>query len=279
MPIFIIIIIVVVLALVYDLFNGMNDCANAIATTISTRALPPWAAVLLAATFEVVGALITTEVAKTIGKGIVDPTLIGPDVLVFALAGAIVWAAVCTWFGLPISITHCLVGGIAGAAAIGYGFGILNMQGLGKILIAMVLSPFLGFAIGYVVMLVSLWISRRAKPGNANRNFRIMQILSATFMAFTHGMNDTQNAMGIITAMLIIAGAISSFVVPLWVILACGLAMGLGTAIGGWRVIKTMGHKVAKLEPIHGFSAETAAAVVIGANSLLGLPISTTHIA
>jgi PiT family inorganic phosphate transporter len=213
------------------------------------------------------------------GKGIVDPTLIGPDVLVFALTGAIVWAAVCTWFGLPISITHCLVGGIAGAAAVGYGFGILNLHGLGKILIAMVLSPFLGFAIGYVVMLISLWVSRRAKPGNANRNFRLMQILSATFMAFTHGMNDTQNAMGIITAMLIIAGAISSFVVPLWVILACGLAMGLGTAVGGWRVIKTMGHKVAKLDPIHGFSAETAAAVVIGANSLLGLPISTTHIA
>lgn len=279
MPIIVSVIAVVIMALVYDFYNGMNDCANAIATTVSTKALPPWAAILLAAVFNVLGAFVTTEVAKTMGKGIIDPALISPEVILFALIGATVWAAICTRFGLPISITHCMVGGLAGAGVVGYGFGVLIIPGITKVLIAMVLSPIVGFIFGYVVMLAALWISRKAKPTAANKTYRLLQILSAIMMAFTHGMNDTQNAMGIITAMLVIVGALSAFIVPTWVILACGLAMGLGTAIGGWRVIKTMGHKMVKLDPIHGFAAETSAAAVIGINSVMGLPISTTHIA
>jgi PiT family inorganic phosphate transporter len=270
--------VVIIIALIYDFFNGVNDCANAIATTVSTRALPPWAAVLMAGGFNVLGAFVTTAVAKTMGKGIVDPNAVGMDVVVFALLGATVWTAVCTKYGIPISITHSLVGGLMGAALIAAGPEVLKPEGLIKVFLAMVLSPVAGFAAGYVIMVGMLWAARRATPTGANKFFRTTQILSAAFMAFTHGMNDTQNAMGVITAALFIGGFIATFEVPKLVILTCGLAMGLGTAIGGWRVIKTMGTKVVKLEPIHGFSAETAAAAVIGVNSVLGMPISTTHV-
>jgi PiT family inorganic phosphate transporter len=270
--------IVIIIALIYDFFNGVNDCANAIATTVSTRALPPWAAVLMAGGFNVLGAFVTTAVAKTMGKGIVDPTAIGMDVVVFALLGATIWTAVCTKYGVPISITHSLVGGLMGAAIIAAGPEVLKLQGLIKVFLAMVLSPIAGFLAGYVIMVAMLWAARRATPAGANKFFRTTQIFSAAFMAFTHGMNDTQNAMGVITAALFIGGFIATFEVPKLVILACGLAMGLGTAIGGWRVIRTMGTRVVKLEPIHGFSAETAAAAVIGVNSFLGVPISTTHV-
>jgi PiT family inorganic phosphate transporter len=270
--------IVILIALIYDFFNGVNDCANAIATTVSTRALPPWAAVLMAGGFDIIGAFVTTAVAKTMGKGIVDPNAIGMDVVVFALLGATMWTAVCTRYGIPISITHSLVGGLMGAALVAAGPAVLKPEGLIKVFLAMVLSPVAGFITGYLIMVLMLWLARRATPTGANRFFRTTQIFSAAFMAFTHGMNDTQNAMGIITAALFIGGFIATFEVPKLVILACGLAMGLGTAIGGWRVIKTMGSKVVKLEPVHGFSAETAAAIVIGINSFLGMPISTTHV-
>jgi PiT family inorganic phosphate transporter len=270
--------IVIIIALIYDFFNGVNDCANAIATTVSTRALPPWAAVLMAGGFNIFGAFVTTAVAKTMGKGIVDPSAIGMDVVVFALLGATVWTALCTRYGIPISITHSLVGGLMGAALIAAGPAVLKPEGLIKVFLAMILSPIAGFVIGYGIMVVMLWAAKRATPVGANKFFRTTQIFSAAFMAFTHGMNDTQNAMGVITAALFIGGYIATLEVPKLVILTCGLAMGLGTAIGGWRVIKTMGSRVVKLEPVHGFSAETAAAAVIGINSFLGMPISTTHV-
>ncbi len=273
-----IIIIIILLAWLYDFFNGMNDCANAIATTVSTRALSPISAVLLAAVLNVVGALITTEVAKTIGKGIVDPKLIGSEVVISALIGAIIWVAFCTYYGIPISITHSLVGGIMGAVIIAKGFSALKLGGLKKVFYAMILSPLAGFLIGFIFMLVIIWLSKDIAPNKANKFFRLCQIFSASAVAVSHGANDAQNAMGIITMALVVGGFINTFHVPLWVILGSALFMGLGTFMGGWKVIKTLGQRVVKLEPVHGFSAETSSAMVILFNSFIGAPISTTHV-
>jgi PiT family inorganic phosphate transporter len=270
--------VVFVLASVYNFVNGVNDCANAIATTVSTRALKPWQAVLMAAAFNTLGAFLTTEVAKTIGKGIVNPADITLWILIFALAGATIWSAVCSYLGIPISVTHAMVGGLMGAAAVAYGVDTWRLAGIRKVLIAMVLSPIAGFVIGYFFMILVLWLSRRAIPRVANRFFRVSQVLSAAAMAFSHGANDTQNAMGVITAGLVIAGYQSTFHVPVWVILSSALFMGLGTQLGGWRIIKTMGSRMVRLQPAHGFAAETASALVIFVNSWLGAPISTTQV-
>jgi PiT family inorganic phosphate transporter len=270
--------VVFVLASAYNFVNGVNDCANAIATTVSTRALKPLQAVLLAAVFNTLGAFLTTAVAKTIGKGIVDPAAITLWILIFALIGATVWSAACSYLGIPISITHAMVGGLMGAAAAAYGVGAWQGNGIRKVLIAMILSPIAGFVIGYFFMVAVLWLSRRAVPYKAHKFFRVSQVFSAAAMAFTHGANDTQNAMGVMTAGLVIAGFQSDFHVPVWVILVSALFMGLGTQIGGWRIIKTMGSRMVRLQPSHGFSAETASALVIFVNSWLGAPISTTQV-
>ncbi len=275
---FILVGVIIGLAWTYDFVNGVNDCANAIATTVSTRALKPYQAVLMAAFFNTLGAFLTTAVARTIGKGIVDPADINLWILVFALAGAIVWSASCSYLGIPISITHAMVGGLMGAAAAAFGFDTWQWAGIRKVLIAMLISPVAGFVIGYVFMVVVLWLSRRAVPRKAHRFFRVSQIFSAAAMAFTHGSNDTQNAMGVITAALVIAGLQSDFRVPVWVILGSALFMGLGTQIGGWRIIRTMGSRMVHLQPSHGFSAETSSALVIFVNSWLGAPISTTQV-
>ena len=270
--------VVFALASAYNFVNGANDCANAIATTVSTRALKPFQAVLMAAVFNTLGAFVTTAVARTIGKGIVDPADITLWILIFALIGAIVWSATCSYLAIPISVTHAMVGGLMGAAAAAYGIGTWQWDGIRKILIAMVLSPIAGFVVGYFFMVVVLWLSRRAVPQKAHKFFRISQIFSAAGMAFSHGANDTQNAMGVMTAGLVIAGFQSDFHVPVWIILASALVMGLGTQIGGWRIVKTMGSRMVRLQPVHGFSAETASALVIFVNSWLGAPISTTQV-
>ncbi len=271
-------IVVVALAWTYDFFNGMNDAANAIATTVSTRALTPRQAILLARTMNILGAFLTTQVAKTMGKGVVDPSSMDQLVVIASLVGASGWSAVCTFLGIPISITHALVGGIIGSAIIGKGFGVLRLAGIKKIVIAMILSPLAGFLLGFILMVILYWLLRNVIPSKVNRTFRFGQIASAAFMAFSHGSNDTQNAMGIITAALMVGGFIKVFHVPIWVIIGSALFMGIGTSIGGWKVIKTMGVKMVKLKPVHGFTAEVSASVAIIIATLLGAPISTTHV-
>lgn len=272
------IVIVVLLAWTYDFFNGMNDAANAIATSVSTRALSPRQAVVLARTLNFLGAFLTTEVAKTIGRGIVRPEFLTQPLVLAALIGASAWAGICTWLGLPISITHSLVGGLIGAGWAAAGTRALNFAGLFKIGYAMVVSPVGGFLGGFALMLAAYWAFRRVLPTVVTRVFRYGQILTASYVAFAHGANDTQNAMGIITAALLAAGFIKEFHVPLWVMIGSATFMGIGTSFGGWRVIRTMGMRMVKLQPVQGFSAEASAATVILGATLLGLPISTTHV-
>ncbi|HEY4643668.1 MAG TPA: inorganic phosphate transporter [Bacteroidota bacterium] len=270
--------IIVLLAWAYDFVNGMNDCANAIATTVSTRALSPRQAIFLAFAFNVLGAFVSTEVAKTIGKGILNPEIIDYPIIVSSLVGAIIWAGFCTHYGIPISITHSLVGGLIGAGIAAKGIWALEAAGIKKVLIAMVVSPVAGFVVGYILLVAIFWMSRALRPEAASSYFRKFQVVSAAFMALSHGANDTQNAMGVVTAALLAGGFIHSFEVPPWVVLGSGIFMGLGTYFGGWKVIKTLGMKMVKLRPVHGFSAETASALVILGNTLVGAPISTTHV-
>ena len=271
-------IIVISLAWSYDFYNGMNDAANAIATTVSTRALTPRQAIILARTMNVLGAFLTTEVAKTIGKGVVDPGSIDQLVVISALAGAIGWSALCTYLGIPISITHALVGGLMGAAIIAKGFAVIHYAGIQKIVIAMVLSPLAGFLAGFILMVMIYWLFRKALPEKVNKGFKYGQIVSAALMSLSHGSNDTQNAMGMITAALLVGGFIDSFQVPVWVILGSAIFMGLGTSFGGWKIIRTMGMRLVKLKPVHGFTAEFSAAAAIMISTLLGAPVSTTHV-
>jgi len=273
-----ILIVIIVIALLFEISNGWNDAANAIATVVSTRVLTPLQAVIIAALMEAAGALISTAVAKTIGKGIVDPAAITETVLVAALMAGFIWNGTMTFLGLPVSASHALIGSIMGAGLAAGGMDVLNLAGLKKIFIALLTSPILGLFIGYFVMKVILKLFGRLSPGIINRYFGRLQIFSSAFMAFSHGSNDAQKVMGVITLALFSYKFIPSLEVPLWVILLCAAAMGTGTAMGGWRVIKTLGHKMLKLEPVHGFAAETSAtAIILGASSL-GLPVSTTHV-
>ena len=274
----IMVIIIIVLAWIYDFYNGANDCANSIATTVSTRVLSPFKAVVLAAVLNFAGAFITTEVAKTIGKGIVSAEFITPALVMSATIGAVIWAAFATHRGIPVSISHCIVGGLIGAGLAGHGWQAINWVKMKSIIIGMVTSPVGGFILGFVLLLALMHIFRNWRPARANFLFGKAQLLSASFMALTHGMNDAQNAMGIITAALLAGGFIGAFEVPVWVIFGSAFFMGLGTLYGGSKVIRTMGMKLAKIKPIHGFSAETASSAVIFLASMLGIPISTTHV-
>lgn len=280
MPEGILLALLIVTALAFDFVNGFHDAANAIATTISTRALSPYQAILLSRTLNFVGALSGTLVAYTIGKGVVNlsNTPQSLRVLIAALAGAILWNILTWYFGLPSSSTHALVGGLLGAGILAQGFGVIVWTGIRKVLAAMILSPLAGFLAGLLSIVATFWIFRRLHPEKANRLFRWLQIASASFMSFSHGLNDAQNAMGIITAGLLSLGLLAHFEVPLWAKLSCALAMGLGTSFGGWRIIKTMGMKVVDLRPVHGFAAETSAGGVIALMSYFGAPISTTHV-
>jgi len=280
-------VLIVFLALLYDFLNGANDSANAIATVIATKALTPLKALALASIFNLAGAFVVTAVARTIGKGIVSlPDLereIALMVLIGGLLGAIIWTAICTWLGIPISVTHSLVGGLLGAGIAAGGFEIIQWTVLtNKVFIAIAFGPFIGFVAGAFIFIVTNWVLYvffKKTPTTATEGvFRKLQIISSSFMAFSHGMNDTQSAMGVITAALVVGGYIPFFYVPWWVKLMCGSAMALGTFLLGWRVIKTVGWRLAKLEPKHGFSAETGAGLAITGVSLIGMPVSTTHV-
>lgn len=274
---------IIFLALVYDFLNGANDRANAIATVTATKALSPKGALILASLLNFAGALVSTEVAKTIGKGIVMPEYMNMLVIATGVIGASVWVFICTRYGIPISVSHSLVGGIMGAGLAAGGTAIINWPILtNKVLLAIILGPAAGFIAGSVIFAAVNWLlfifCKRFATRRIEVIFQKLQIGSASFVSFTHGMNDTQNAMGVITAALFSGGFISSFTVPLWVKLAAGTVMGLGTFFMGWRVMRTLGWRLTKLEPQHGFAAETGAGLVIGLHSLVGMPVSTTHV-
>jgi PiT family inorganic phosphate transporter len=273
-----ILLVIIIIAILFDISNGWNDSANAIATVVSTKVLSPMQAVILAATMNIAGAFLSTAVAKTIGKGIVDPTMITDHVVVAALASAFLWNALMTLFGLPVSASHALVGGIIGAAIGHGGAAILNMSGITKIFTALIISPIFGIFFGFFFMRLLLKFFGHFAPGQVNKVFGRLQIISSAMMAFGHGSNDAQKVMGIITMALLAKGVIPTMEVPTWVILTAALAMGLGTFMGGWKVIKTVGVQMLKLQPVHGFVAETTSAVIILGASQLGLPVSTTHV-
>jgi PiT family inorganic phosphate transporter len=274
----IIIAAVVLIALVFDYINGMHDAANAIATVVSTRVLSPRQAIMMAAILNFAGAFLSTAVASTIGKGIVDPSLVSNGIIIAALMGAIAWNMLTWYFGIPSSSSHALIGGVIGGAASYHGFGALNSAGLIKIMKALVLSPIFGLLGGFVIMITIMWLFRNAKAGGVNRMFKGLQIGSAAFMALSHGSNDAQKIMGVIAMALFGAGYITEFHIPFWVVFACASAIALGTATGGWRIIKTMGVKMIKLQPVNGFAAETAASAVILGATHFGVPVSTTHV-
>jgi len=272
-------VVVVILALFFDYTNGFHDTANAIATSVATRALSPLYAIIMATAFNFIGAFAGTAVAKTIGSGLVDESTTTTAVVAAALLGAITWNMI-TWYrGLPSSSSHALIGGLLGATIIASGVGALNLQGIfDKVLVPMVSSPLIGFIGAFALIVILFWIFFRARRRPVTNGFRHLQVFSAGFMAFSHGSNDAQKTMGIITLALFSAGTISSIDVPWWVIVISATALSAGTAVGGWRIMHTMGHRVVKLEPVHGFAAETTAASVITVAAHFGMPVSTTHV-
>lgn len=272
-----VLILVVTLALLFDFSNGWHDAANAIATVVATRVLSPTRAVLLAAALNVAGAFMSTAVAKMVGGGIVDPTAINQSAVGAALLGALGWNFLTLLWGLPTSSSHALLGGMVGSAFAQGGFAAIKLGGLITVLQALLFSPLIGFVVGYVILVGIYWLTFRAPRGKANTAFRRLQLVSSSLMAFSHGSNDAQKVMGIVTLALVSAGVLDQVEVPTWVIMCCALAMGLGTMIGGWRIIRTVGMRIVKMEPVHGFAAETSAALILLGTAHFGLPVSTTH--
>jgi len=271
---------VVVVALFFDFTNGFHDTANAIATSVSTRAVTPRLAVLGASVLNFLGAFVSIEVAATIAKGIVDADIVTLDLVLAGLVGAITWDLITWYFGLPTSSSHALIGGVAGAAVAAAGWGALQGQAIvDKVLIPSFVAPLAGFAGSAALMLLILWVIRRRSPGLVNRVFRRLQLVSAGFVAFTHGTNDAQKTMGIIALALVASGHLDEDFSrpPLWVIVSAAAAMGAGTYVGGWRIIRTLGQRVAKLEPPQGFAAETVTATILWITAHAGYPVSTTH--
>ncbi len=277
---------VVLIALVFEFINGFHDCANAIATVVSTKVLSPKQAVLFGASLEFIGALTGTHVAKTIGSGIVNAEMITLTVIFCALTAAVIWNLFTWWLGLPSSSSHALIGGLLGATVVKAGVDAIHFHTLiDKVIIPMFTSPVLGFCVGFTLMLLLAWaiLITRAHPDTINKKFRKLQLLSSGLMALSHGSNDAQKTMGIITLALLAGGVLhknptGDFEIPIYVIIACALTMAAGTMNGGWKIIKTMGHKIIKLKPIHGFAAETSAAGLILTASHFGIPLSTTHV-
>ncbi|MGI6412947.1 MAG: inorganic phosphate transporter [Syntrophomonadaceae bacterium] len=272
------VVVVVILALCFDYINGFHDTANAIATSVSTKALSPRNAIIIAATLNFIGALSGTAVAATIGHGIVQPNVVTPLVLIAALIGAIFWNLFTWYFGIPSSSSHALIGGLIGATVAGFGIPFVNWQGFLMIIAGLLISPLAGLIAGSVVMTVLFWMFKSFSPASINNSFRKLQIISACMASFAHGSNDAQKSMGIITMVLVSGGVLVYFEVPLWVKISCALAMAAGTAVGGWKIIRTMGGKIFRIEPINGFAADFTSSMVIYAATILGAPVSTTHV-
>lgn len=274
-------VVVVILTLVFDYINGFHDSANAIATVVSTKALSPATAVIFAGLFNLVGALIGTEVAATIGKGLVVADTITIYTILCTVTAAIIWNLI-TWYkGLPTSSSHAIIGSLLGATYFSSTAGWDSIMGpavLNKVVLPMVISPFLGLTIAFLLMLFLTWLVYKIPLYKTNRVFLKLQILSAGFMALNHGQNDAQKSMGIIALALVLTYPDDHFSVPLWVKLSCAIVMALGTMAGGWRIVRTLGTKMIKLQPIHGFAAETTASVIISGASNLGIPVSTTQV-
>ena len=276
----------IILALAFDFINGFHDSANAISTIVATRVLTPMQAVSMAAVGNLIGPLFfTTAIAATIGKGIIDtkviqtilPTETFIVMILAALVGAIVWDLVTWFFGIPISSSHALIGGLIGAATVAVGPKVLLSDGIGKVLVFIVVSPIVGFFAAFILALLVMRIFRKSTPSKVNHWFKKLQLVSAFFYSVTHGTNDAQKTMGIITILLVAGGFLTAFSVPLWVILACHISISLGTGLGGWRIVKTMAHKITQLRPYQGFCAETAGGVVLVQMAAMGIPVSTTH--
>ena len=271
-------IVAIIIALIFDFVNGFNDSANSVATVIGTRVLKPLHAVALSAAANFVGPFVFgVAVATTIAKGIVSPDEITVYMIIGGLAGAIAWSSLCTYFGLPISNSHSLIGGIMGAGIIGLGFEQLVYGGLTKVFAGIIIAPIGGVIFGMVLVGIIIAVFAKRRPAVVNRTFGRLQIISSTWFALTHGANDGQKTMGIIVLILFSAGIISEIHMPLWVILAAASAMGLGTFFGGYKVIKTLGLKITRLKPYQGFAAQTGGGVMLAIFAILGIPASTTH--
>ncbi|MCX7167723.1 MAG: inorganic phosphate transporter [Rhodocyclales bacterium] len=274
-----VIVVLVLLALVFDFMNGFHDAANSIATIVSTRVLKPHQAVVWAAVFNVVAIFIfQLTVAKTIGKGTIDPAVVDHYVVFGALIGGIVWNIITWYYGIPSSSSHALIGGLVGAAVAKGGMGTLIWSGLGKALLFILIAPVLGFLLGGFLMVGISWICNRMAPRKVDKVFRRLQLLSAAAYSIGHGGNDAQKTIGIIWMLLLAAGVTqANESVPVWVIVACYTSMGLGTMFGGWRIVRTMGQRITKLNQAKGFSANMGGAITLFMSTMLGIPVSTTH--
>ncbi len=282
-PMLLLVIGIVIVALVFDFFNGFHDAANSIATVVSTRVLTPGLAVVWAAFFNFVAAFIfPLNVAKTIGTGLIEPAGVTEYVLLAGLVGAIAWDIITWYYGLPTSSSHALIGGFAGAAVAHIGFGVVIYRGWTKTIVSMLVSPVIGLIVGLLLMTAVIWIFRRSFPSRVDKYFRKLQLLSAGLYSLGHGGNDAQKTMGIIAILVFtyqktLPNPPKDVHVEIWMVLACHAAIALGTLSGGWRIVRTMGSKITKLKPVGGFCAETAAAMTLFGNSYLGIPVSTTH--
>ncbi len=271
---------VVAVALFFDFTNGFHDTANSIATTVSTRALSPRLAVLMAAVLNFAGAFVSVKVAATIAKGIVNPDSITLDIVLAGLVGAITWNLVTWYLGLPSSSSHALIGGILGSAVMANGFDVVNWDGIvDKVLKPSLIAPFAGFAVALILIFAITWMIARRAPVKVNNVFRRLQLISGGFVAFTHGTNDAQKTMGIIALALVASGHLEADFArpPLWVITSAAIAMAAGTYVGGWRIIKTLGQRIAKIDPPQGFAAQTSTAAILWTTAHYGFPVSTTH--
>jgi inorganic phosphate transporter, PiT family len=277
-PLDTVVVFIILIALFFDFLNGFHDAANSIATVVSTRVLSPQKAVLWAAFFNFVAAFVLgTHVAKTIGKGMIDLSIVTQDVILAGLVGAIFWNLFTWYYGIPVSSSHALIGGYAGAAVAKGGFGTLLLGGWTKTLLFIVLAPMIGMLLGFFLMVLVTWLVRHKRPSKVDRRFRGLQLLSAGLYSLGHGGNDAQKTMGIITGLLVSSGYLTEFEVPLWVVLISHAAIAFGTMFGGWRIVRTMGTRITKLQPIGGFCAETAGAITLVGATLGGIPVSTTH--
>jgi inorganic phosphate transporter, PiT family len=275
----VLLVVVIVVALGFDFTNGFHDTANAVATSVSTRALTPRMAVLVAAAANLAGAFVTTAVAKTVGKDVVDSGLINTRTVLAALLGAIAWNLLTWWFGLPSSSSHALIGGLVGAALVQSGSEGVLWHGLAhKVVIPALVAPLIAFTAGFLLLLVIYWAFSWITRGVANRGFRLGQLVSGTFMAFTHGANDAQKTMGVIALALFANGNLDEFEIPTWVKIAAGMAIALGTYVGGWRIMRTLGQRLYQIEPESGFAAQSAAGATIYLATHYGYPLSTTHV-